>query len=55
MSHGKLEQIAAPDELYEYPATAFVAEFVGVMNRIPGELQGGGMVTALGTRRQPGA
>jgi putative spermidine/putrescine transport system ATP-binding protein len=27
MSHGELEQIAAPDELYEQPATAFVAEF----------------------------
>jgi len=47
MSHGQLEQIAAPDELYEHPATAFVAEFVGVMNRIPAELQAGGMVTAL--------
>jgi putative spermidine/putrescine transport system ATP-binding protein len=49
MSHGQLEQIAAPDELYEHPATAFVAEFVGVMNRIPGDLQDGGMVTALGS------
>ena len=48
MSHGRLEQIAAPDELYTNPATAFVAEFVGVMNRIPGELQPGGQVTALG-------
>jgi len=48
MSQGKLEQIAAPDELYQDPATAFVAEFVGVMNRIPGELPGGGRVTALG-------
>jgi putative spermidine/putrescine transport system ATP-binding protein len=47
MSKGKLEQIAAPDELYTNPATAFVAEFVGVMNRIPGELQPGGQVTAL--------
>jgi putative spermidine/putrescine transport system ATP-binding protein len=47
MSNGKLEQIAAPDELYDHPATAFVAEFVGVMNRLPGELQGGGTVTAL--------
>jgi putative spermidine/putrescine transport system ATP-binding protein len=47
MNKGKLEQIAAPDELYDHPATAFVAEFVGVMNRIPAELQGGGMVTAL--------
>jgi putative spermidine/putrescine transport system ATP-binding protein len=48
MSNGKLEQLAAPDELYTAPATAFVAEFVGVMNRIPGELRGDGQVTALG-------
>jgi putative spermidine/putrescine transport system ATP-binding protein len=48
MRSGSLEQIAAPDELYHHPATAFVAEFVGVMNRIPGDLQGGGTVTALG-------
>ncbi len=50
MRHGKLEQIASPDELYERPATAFVAEFVGVMNRIPGELTGDGMVAVLGGR-----
>jgi len=49
MSNGKLEQIAAPDELYTDPASAFVAEFVGVMNRIPGELQAGDQVTALGS------
>jgi putative spermidine/putrescine transport system ATP-binding protein len=48
MRQGKLEQIAAPDELYDGPATAFVAEFVGVMNRIPGELQGCGTVSVLG-------
>ncbi len=48
MRQGKLEQIAAPDELYSDPASAFVAEFVGVMNRIPGELQGGGTVAVLG-------
>jgi putative spermidine/putrescine transport system ATP-binding protein len=47
MSNGRLEQIAAPDELYDHPATAFVAEFVGIMNRLPGELQGGGTVIAL--------
>ena len=49
MRQGKLEQIAAPDELYTDPATAFVAEFVGIMNRIPGELQSGGTVAVLGT------
>jgi putative spermidine/putrescine transport system ATP-binding protein len=48
MSKGRLEQIAAPDELYTDPATAFVAEFVGVMNRIPGELQAGRQVAVLG-------
>jgi putative spermidine/putrescine transport system ATP-binding protein len=47
MRDGKLEQIAAPDELYAHPATAFVAEFVGTMNRIPGVLTADG-VTVLG-------
>ena len=42
MRQGKLEQIAAPDVLYDDPATAFVAEFVGVMNRIPAELSASG-------------
>src|SRR5579859_2788859 len=47
MNKGRLEQIAAPDELYDHPATAFVAEFVGIMNRLPGELQSSRAVTAL--------
>ena len=42
------EQVAAPAELYDEPATPFVAEFVGIMNRIPGELQGQDEVSALG-------
>ena len=49
MRDGKLEQIALPDQLYAHPATAFVAEFVGTMNRIPGELAGADHVRALGT------
>jgi len=48
MRNGKLEQIASPDELYDRPATSFVAEFVGVMNRIPGELQSDRLVAVLG-------
>ena len=36
MRVGRLEQCAAPAELYDRPATAFVAEFVGTMNRLPG-------------------
>ncbi len=35
MSAGRLEQIAAPAELYDRPKTRFVAEFVGLTNRDP--------------------
>jgi putative spermidine/putrescine transport system ATP-binding protein len=49
MKDGKLEQIALPDQLYAEPATAFVAEFVGTMNRLPGELEGTDHVRALDT------
>ncbi|MFE0676822.1 ABC transporter ATP-binding protein [Streptomyces sp. NPDC058867] len=38
MRAGRLEQCAEPAELYGRPATAFVAEFVGTMSRIPGRL-----------------
>jgi putative spermidine/putrescine transport system ATP-binding protein len=48
MRDGRLEQVAAPSQLYDEPATTFVAEFVGIMNRIPGELQGQDEVSALG-------
>ena len=50
MRAGRLEQLAEPAELYARPATAFVAEFVGIMNRLPGELDSGGtVVTVLGS------
>ncbi len=48
MRGGKLEQVATPAELYDEPQTPFVAEFVGTMNRLPGKLMGGGMVSVLG-------
>ena len=34
---GKIEQIGPPDELYERPATAFVAGFIGTSNLLSGE------------------
>ena len=40
MSAGRLEQIAPPAELYERPQTRFVAEFVGLTNRIPARTDG---------------
>src|SRR4051794_3717507 len=37
-NHGRIEQLAAPAELYERPSTAFVAGFVGISNLIDGAL-----------------
>ena len=40
MSIGKLEQVSTPDVIYNTPATAFVAAFVGESNRIKGTISG---------------
>jgi putative spermidine/putrescine transport system ATP-binding protein len=48
MSAGRLEQIAEPAELYDRPRTPFVAEFVGLTNRIPATATNG-TVAVLGT------
>ena len=39
-SAGRIEQQGTPHELYEYPRTAFVADFVGGANLLPGERLG---------------
>ena len=38
LSHGRIEQIGTPSEIYERPATAFVAEFIGSSNLFPGRI-----------------
>jgi len=35
MSHGQMEQVGAPFEIYNFPASEFVASFVGHLNLIP--------------------
>ena len=40
MQDGRLEQLAPPTEVYSRPATAFVAEFVGLTNRLAGTVSG---------------
>ena len=48
MRAGNLEQLAAPQDLYSRPATAFVADFVGLTNRLPALVEGG-RAQVLGT------
>src|SRR5215468_9081633 len=38
LSHGRIEQIGTPAEIYERPASAFVAEFIGSSNMLRGRI-----------------
>jgi spermidine/putrescine transport system ATP-binding protein len=40
MSQGHIEQLGPPEELYERPATPFVAGFLGASNLLPGVVEG---------------
>jgi spermidine/putrescine transport system ATP-binding protein len=44
MNRGHIEQLGPPQELYERPATAFVAGFLGVSNLLRGVVEGPGAV-----------
>src|ERR1700732_3761438 len=41
MRDGRIEQLAPPAEGHPHPAPSFVAEFVGLSNRLTGEVKGG--------------
>jgi len=41
MRAGNLEQVASPHDLYARPATPFVADFVGLTNRLRATIEGG--------------
>jgi spermidine/putrescine transport system ATP-binding protein len=44
MNRGRIEQLGAPQELYERPATAFVAGFLGISNLLRGTVEGPGAI-----------
>jgi putative spermidine/putrescine transport system ATP-binding protein len=44
MREGHIEQLAPPTEVYSRPATSFVAEFVGLSNRLSGEVRDGNVI-----------
>jgi len=50
MNAGRAEQIGTPMEVYENPATVFVAGFIGspAMNFLPGRAEGGGRIVLDG-------
>jgi spermidine/putrescine transport system ATP-binding protein len=67
MRFGRIEQIGAPEDVYEHPATEFVAGFLGASNLLDGEvkerngavatvaLSGGGTVSVPSDRLDGGA
>jgi len=48
MSKGHIEQIGTPDDVYRKPASPFVADFVGRMNFIQGQLRDASSADCLG-------
>ena len=46
MSHGMIEQLGTPRQVYESPSTGFVARFVGRINELPGEVTANGIEVA---------
>src|SRR5215475_12010488 len=47
MSHGKLQQVATPQEIYNRPANGFVASFVGENNIFTGQIESRNGTTAM--------
>jgi putative spermidine/putrescine transport system ATP-binding protein len=41
MNRGRIEQVGDPTELYDTPATGFVARFIGESNRVEGTIRAG--------------
>jgi ABC-type Fe3+/spermidine/putrescine transport system ATPase subunit len=55
LNHGRLEQVATPEEIYRRPKTAFVASFLGKINWLAGEVftDGGRPFVQVGGCRVP--
>jgi spermidine/putrescine ABC transporter ATP-binding subunit len=53
MNAGRIDQLDVPSEIYDRPATPFVADFIGEMNHLEGTLEGGdgNLVAAVGDAR----
>jgi ABC-type Fe3+/spermidine/putrescine transport system ATPase subunit len=50
LKDGKLLQAGSPEEIYEAPSDRFVANFIGIMNFLDGEIDGSGAFVVDGSR-----
>ncbi len=55
MEHGRVAQIGKPRDIYQRPATRFVAEFIGTMNRLTGSVSNGTFTCKAGGLSWPEA
>ena len=53
MNAGKVEQLGTPEELYERPATRFVADFIGTTNLLRGTVEADGRRPPAHRRARP--
>ncbi|WP_049123560.1 TOBE-like domain-containing protein, partial [Burkholderia cenocepacia] len=44
LNRGHVEQVGSPQDVYDHPQSAFVYEFLGAANRLPGTVAGRGFV-----------
>ncbi len=55
MNAGRLEQLDKPSQIYAYPKTLFVADFIGVMNILPARRDGDWLRVGQHALRMPDA
>ncbi|WP_262032179.1 ABC transporter ATP-binding protein [Microvirga sp. Mcv34] len=48
MNNGRIDQLASPQEIYDHPATRFVANFIGNANLLPVEVESAAADAATG-------
>ncbi len=53
LNKGRIEQVGTPDEIYDHPATAFVASFIGESVRIPVTVGDSGVAVGSQTLAAP--
>lgn len=53
MNGGRIEQLGTPNEIYDNPQSEFVADFIGISNKIQGQIRGDWLRSADGNLPLP--